>query len=114
MTTDDSYGSGRPEPRVHFEFGPRFLEAFVRAYGTQGWNRWMRRIIEEGYMPLGWSAGEDEPPVWYCMDFTECSLPQEILDRLDLSVCCMDADGDDGEPGRTEVRVPVKVVLVVD
>ena len=104
-------------PEVIFEFGADFLEAFLAAHGVDGWNRWMRRLVRD-WMPLGWTGGEDPPPVWYCFDFGKVGLPQETLDRLDLQVCHVgpyDDDGDgDREPDGRETEVPVRVVLRLD
>ena len=105
------------EPRVHFEFGPEFLRAFIATFGIEGWNRWMSRMISEGYMPLGWSAEEVEPPVWYSFDFGKVDLPRVVLDQLDLRICDMGFEDDeesDGQPGHAEIRVPVRAVLIVE
>jgi hypothetical protein len=110
-------GGRQPEPQVVFEFDARFLKAFLEAHGVEGWNRWMARLVRD-WMPLGWTSGDPPPPVWYLFDFGKVGLPQETLDQLDLRVCHVgpydgDVDGG-GEPGGSEVDVPVRVVIVAE
>jgi len=115
--TNGGESGRRVEPQVVFEFGPDFLKAFLAAHGVEGWNRWMRRMVN-GWMPLGWSAGEPPPPVWYCFDFGKVDLPAETLGQLDLRACHVgeyDGDGVGAEAadGR-ETDVPVRAVLVLE
>ena len=86
--------SAEPSAVLHLEMGPEFLRSFIATFGIQGWNSWIRELLDKDYAPSVWQAGEREPPICFWFSFAGADFSKRQWDRIWLGYL-VDLEGSD-------------------
>jgi len=77
--------------QIVVEFDWRLLNLILSNGGVPAWNRFSRRLLEGGLIPVTWTAGEEPDPVGVMLNFDHIRMPHYHLDGIDLCLCWLEA-----------------------